>query len=229
MPNPPGGEVVTSVVYISYFIVPYAMAAILWVRDRAVWRRYAVFPGDDVPRAGRLHAATCRPPWAAARCTAEQVVDHPRDPPCMHSMNPEPGGGLLGKGRTPPRRCCALCRTHLVARLERAQYPQRVAVVHDGAGQVESGRGDSVAARGLTMLLALFMWPRVKALGKTLFMAYPLAMAFALVVHRRALRHRHPARLGTGGECDRGVSVGGSALADTPAGAPTCDSRAHRR
>ena len=31
------------------------------------------------------------------------------------------------------------------------------------------------------MLLALFMWPRVKALGKTLFMAYPLAMAFALV------------------------------------------------
>ena len=31
------------------------------------------------------------------------------------------------------------------------------------------------------MLLALFMWPRVKALGKTLFMGYALAMAFALV------------------------------------------------
>jgi membrane-associated phospholipid phosphatase len=33
----------------------------------------------------------------------------------------------------------------------------------------------------LTMLLALFMWPRVKALGRTLFMGYALAMAFTLV------------------------------------------------
>lgn len=31
------------------------------------------------------------------------------------------------------------------------------------------------------MLLALFMWPRVKALAKTLFMGYAFAMAFALV------------------------------------------------
>ena len=48
------------------------------------------------------------------------------------------------------------------------------------------GKSNLVAAipslhAGLTMLLALFMWPRVKALGKTLFMAYPFAMAFALV------------------------------------------------
>lgn len=31
------------------------------------------------------------------------------------------------------------------------------------------------------MVLALFMWPRVKALGKTLFMGYAFAMAFTLV------------------------------------------------
>ena len=48
------------------------------------------------------------------------------------------------------------------------------------------GKSNLVAAipslhAGLTMLLALFMWPRVKALGKTLYMGYALAMAFALV------------------------------------------------
>ena len=31
------------------------------------------------------------------------------------------------------------------------------------------------------MMLALFMWPRTKALGRTLFMGYALVMAFALV------------------------------------------------
>jgi membrane-associated phospholipid phosphatase len=34
---------------------------------------------------------------------------------------------------------------------------------------------------GLTMFLALFMWPRVRALGRTLFLGYALAMAFTLV------------------------------------------------
>ncbi|MBM7365564.1 hypothetical protein JOC45_000245 [Gordonia hydrophobica] len=34
--SPPWWEVIVSVVYMSYFIVPYATAAALWVRDRAV-------------------------------------------------------------------------------------------------------------------------------------------------------------------------------------------------
>ena len=52
--------------------------------------------------------------------------------------------------------------------------------------EVGQGKANLVAAipslhAGLTMLLALFMWPRVKALGKTLFMGYAFAMAFTLV------------------------------------------------
>ena len=31
------------------------------------------------------------------------------------------------------------------------------------------------------MFLALFMWPRVRALGRTLFLGYAVAMAFTLV------------------------------------------------
>ena len=39
--EPPWWEVIVSVVYMSYFIVPYATAAVLWVRDRMAWRRFA--------------------------------------------------------------------------------------------------------------------------------------------------------------------------------------------
>ncbi len=60
--------------------------------------------------------------------------------------------------------------------------------IHAASNLVTLGQGKSnlVAAipslhAGLTMLLALFMWPRVKALAKTLFMGYAFAMAFALV------------------------------------------------
>ena len=60
--------------------------------------------------------------------------------------------------------------------------------IHVASSLIEIGQGKAnlVAAipslhAGLTMLLALFMWPRVKALGKTLFMGYAFAMAFTLV------------------------------------------------
>ncbi|MFZ2239007.1 MAG: phosphatase PAP2 family protein [Gordonia amarae] len=180
--EPTWWEVVTSVVYISYFIVPYAMAAILWVRDRTVWRRYAAcFLATTFIALVGYTLVPAAPPWAAAQCTAEQVKDHPRDPPCMHAAQPEPDGGLLGQ--VEPRHDGA------------APYVERISwrgwsvlKIHNASQlfTMAQGKSNLVAAipslhAGLTMLLALFMWPRVKALGKTLFMAYPFAMAFALV------------------------------------------------
>ncbi|MFW0783118.1 phosphatase PAP2 family protein [Gordonia sp. CPCC 206044] len=180
--SPPWWEVVTSVVYMSYFIVPYAAAAVLWLRDRAAWRRYAAcFVATTFLALVGYTLVPAAPPWAAARCTAEQVVDHPREPQCMATEGAVPGGGILGEV-TPTNDGAA-------------PYVERISArgwnflnIHAASTLVEVGQGKAnlVAAipslhAGLTMLLALFMWPRVKALGKTLFMGYAFAMAFTLV------------------------------------------------
>ncbi|MEE4022178.1 phosphatase PAP2 family protein [Gordonia sp. PKS22-38] len=180
--SPPWWEVITSVIYMSYFIVPYAVAAVLWIKNRATWRRYAAcFLATTFLALIGYTLVPAAPPWAAARCTAEQLVDHPRDPVCMATEGAVANGGILGEV-TPTNP-------------EAAPYVERISArgwnflnIHAASTLVEVGQGKAnlVAAipslhAGLTMLLALFMWPRVKALGKTLFMGYALAMAFTLV------------------------------------------------
>ncbi|WP_374193924.1 phosphatase PAP2 family protein [Gordonia sp. SCSIO 19800] len=180
--SPPWWEVIVSIVYMSYFIIPYAVAAVLWLKDRAAWRRYAAcFVATTFLALVGYTLVPGAPPWAAARCTAAEVQDFPRDPICMYSPEAQEPGGLLGP----------LDNEYPDAN----PYVERISArgwgylnIHAASNLVEVGQGKSnlVAAipslhAGLTMLLALFMWPRVKALGKTLFMGYALAMAFALV------------------------------------------------
>ncbi|WP_168698767.1 phosphatase PAP2 family protein [Gordonia paraffinivorans] len=180
--SPPWWEVIVSVVYMSYFIVPYAVAAWLWLKDRAAWRRYAAcFVATTFLALVGYTLVPGAPPWAAARCTAVEVQDYPRDPICMYSPQAAEPGGLLGPLEP--------------AHPDAEPYVERISArgwnylnIHMASQLVTLGQGKSnlVAAipslhAGLTMLLALFMWPRVKALGKTLYMGYALAMAFALV------------------------------------------------
>nr|WP_253661823.1 phosphatase PAP2 family protein [Williamsia maris] len=182
MASPPWWEVFTSVVYISYFVVPYVVAGVLWLRDRSAWRRYAVaFVATTFLALVVYTLVPGAPPWAAARCSAEQVVDHPRDPACMYNEIPDASGGLLGPVTT----------THPGAQ----PYVERISArgwevldIRAASTLISVGQSKAnlVAAipslhAGLTMLLALFMWPRVRALGRTLFMGYAVVMAFTLV------------------------------------------------
>ena len=182
MASPPWWEVVTSVVYISYFVVPYVVAGVLWLKDRSAWRRYAVaFVATTFLALVVYTLVPGAPPWAAARCSAEQVVDHPRDPACMYTEIPDASGGLLGPVTT----------THAGAQ----PYVERISArgwevldIRAASTLISVGQSKAnlVAAipslhAGLTMLLALFMWPRVRALGRTLFLGYAVVMAFTLV------------------------------------------------
>ena len=59
-------DVAFTLVYTSYFIVPFALAGVLWVRDRPAFLRFTQAPGD--PRAGRRSPPTSssprrRPGW----------------------------------------------------------------------------------------------------------------------------------------------------------------------
>jgi hypothetical protein len=180
--QPPWWEMITSVVYVSYFVVPYAVAGVLWLRDRGAWRRYAVaFVATTFLALVGYTLVPAAPPWAAARCTAEQVVDSPRDPPCMASEIPPASGGLLG-----PVRPDDPAAAPYVERISARGWDVLNIKAASALLTVGQSKANLVAAipslhAGLTMLLALFMWPRVRALGRALFMGYALTMAFTLV------------------------------------------------
>lgn len=178
----PWWEVIVSVVYMSYFIVPYATAAVLWVRDRRVWRRFAAcFIAVSFLGLVGYTLVPAAPPWAAARCTAVQVADHPHDPPCMYQPAGPVEGNLLGPMEPD--------------RSDGAPYVERISdrgwsvVGLDMVlralrfGQMKSNLVAAIPSlhAGLTMLLALFMWPRTRWFGKAAFTGYALVMAFALV------------------------------------------------
>ncbi|WP_375003077.1 phosphatase PAP2 family protein [Gordonia sp. PS3] len=180
--SPPWWEVITSAVYMSYFIVPYATAAVLWVRDRALWRRFAAcFIAVSFLGLVGYTLVPAAPPWAAARCTVAQVADSPHDPPCMYRADVEVPGNLLGEvhpenpGAEPyveriSDRGWSVIGLDMVLRAVRF-------------GQTKSNLVAAIPSlhAGLTMLLALFIWPRTRWFGKTMFMGYALTMAFALV------------------------------------------------
>ncbi len=182
LPEPPWWEILVSFVYMSYFIVPYATAAALWVKNRAVWRRFAVcFIATSFIGLIGYTLVPAAPPWAAAKCTAAEVQGYPHDPPCMYQPEGAVPDNLLGQ--VDPRHDDA---KPYVERISARGW--NVLGIDQAEKLIKGGQGKSnlVAAipslhAGLTMMLALFMWPRTKALGRTLFMGYALVMAFALV------------------------------------------------
>ncbi|GAB2642435.1 phosphatase PAP2 family protein [Gordonia jinhuaensis] len=180
--SPPWWEIGTSTIYISFFVVPYVVAGVLWLRNRRVWARYAVcFVAMSFLALVGYTLVPGAPPWAAAKCAAVEVADHPRDPACIYGPGPRADGGLLGvadhaqPGSSP-----------LVERISGRGWQVLHLRSAESMLQVGQAKSNLVAAipslhAGLTMMLALFMWPRVKALGRTLFVGYALAMAFTLV------------------------------------------------
>ena len=70
LPEPPWWEVVISSVYMSFFILPYAVGAALWLRDREEWKAFVkLFVGLSVAGLAIYAIVPAAPPWAAARCT----------------------------------------------------------------------------------------------------------------------------------------------------------------
>lgn len=77
-PTPQWYDAIFSLCYLSFFILPVGLAAVLWLRSRGDFYRWAYryaalsFAGFVV-----FALAPTAPPWAAARCTYAQVRDHP--------------------------------------------------------------------------------------------------------------------------------------------------------
>jgi hypothetical protein len=183
MPQPPWWEVIISGIYMSFFVLPYVVAGVLWLRNRSDWaafvRRFLLLSFAALVVYVVLPAA---PPWAAARCTPANVAGGPSNPRCMFSSAAGvPHGGLLGNmHRSQPG------AHHFIERISTRGWgtlhlQSAGALVNSGQASVNLVAAIPSLHAALTAMISVFLWRRVKARWRPLLVAYPLAMAFVLV------------------------------------------------
>jgi hypothetical protein len=176
-------DVAVCVCYLSFFFLPYITAAVLWLRNRRDFHRWAGrFVALSFAGFALFALMPSAPPWAAAQCTPTQVSGHPSDPACL-TADPRtvPGGGLLGAMHS--------LRPGANPWIERLSFKGWSDLHLTAAGTlIKQGQSavDLVAAvpslhAGGTLLLVLFMWRRVNRWWRPVLAAYPPVMAFCLV------------------------------------------------
>ncbi|HEY2273357.1 MAG TPA: phosphatase PAP2 family protein [Jatrophihabitantaceae bacterium] len=180
--TPQWWDVLVALVYLSFFVLPSATAAVLWWRNRREFYRWSTryvtlsFLGFAV-----FALAPSAPPWAAARCTPGKVLGHPNAPKCMSSHEHLHGGGLIGLAAHPHPGAAPWVERITTNGLSLIHFD---VAKNWGTGGLASF--DPVAAfpslhAGTAMLFALFMWHRVRRSLRVVLAIYPLAMTFSLV------------------------------------------------
>ena len=183
MPEPPWWEVLISGVYMSFFMLPYVVAGLLWLRNRDDWaafvRRFVALSFAALVVYVVLPAA---PPWAAARCTAADIAAGPSSPRCMfRSPAGVPDGGLLGAMRT------HLAGAHpFVERISTRGWgtlhlQSASALLDSGQASVNLVAAIPSLHAGVSALVVMFFCRRIRPRWRVLLAAYVLTMAFALV------------------------------------------------
>ncbi|HET7508826.1 MAG TPA: phosphatase PAP2 family protein [Solirubrobacterales bacterium] len=141
-----GWNVFFTLVYTSYFIVPYALAGVLWARDRLAFLRYA----RRLVTLSLAGLATyilfpAAPPWMAG-----QMGDLGE----IHRTTSR-GWEILGTGTA--------------------------SLFSEGQAGVNLVAAVPSLHSGITMLVAIFFWGRVRPWLRPLLMLYPLAMGLTLM------------------------------------------------
>ncbi|MGE2689451.1 phosphatase PAP2 family protein [Mycolicibacterium pulveris] len=181
--HPPWWEVVLSCVYMSFFILPYVVAGVLWLRDREEWKAFVrLFVGLNFAGLVIYALVPAAPPWAAARCTPADVEGGPAYARCMFgSARGVPDGGVLGAMQS--------------SQDGANQWIERIVGrgwgnlnMHTASALLDAGQAsvNLVAAipslhAGMTAAVAAFLWHRVHKAWRPLLVAYVLLMAFTLV------------------------------------------------
>lgn len=182
-PEPPWWEVAISGVYMSFFILPYVVAGLLWLRSRDDWaafvRRFVALSFTALVVYVLLPAA---PPWAAARCTTADINAGPANPHCMFA-NPAdvPDGGLLGVMRTHQPGANPFVERISTRGWGTLHLQSASALVDSGQASVNLVAAIPSLHAGVTAMVVMFLWRRVQPRLRALLAAYGLIMAFALV------------------------------------------------
>ena len=182
-PFPPWWETLVSLVYVSYFLAPPAVAGLLWLRDRVAWRRFAAqFVAISLIGLAGFIAFPAAPPWAASQCTAQDVAGGPADPPCINAkVGTLTTGGLLEPMTTHQGGAAPYVERIATRGWNKLGIPQAKALIDEGqAGSNQVAAVPSLHA-AISFLLCTFFWPRVRRRWRPLLGLYAVAMGFALV------------------------------------------------
>jgi hypothetical protein len=180
---PPWWEVVLSTVYMSFFILPYIIAGVLWLRNRDEWKAFVkLFVGISFAGLVIYALVPAAPPWAAARCTPADVDGGPSGPRCMFkSARGVPDGGLLGAMQTSQDGANAWVERIVGRGWGKLNLHTASALLDAGQASVNLVAAIPSLHAGMTAAMAAFLWNRVNRGWRPLLVAYVLVMAFALV------------------------------------------------
>ncbi|MCV7367823.1 phosphatase PAP2 family protein [Mycolicibacterium duvalii] len=183
LPTPPWWEVVLSSVYMSFFILPYVVAGVLWLRNRDEWKRFvAMFVGLNFAALVVYALVPAAPPWAAARCTPDDVDGGPSGPSCMfRSARGVDDGGLLGALQTSQDGANDWIERIVGRGWGKLNLHSASALIDQGQAAVNLVAAIPSLHAGMTAAVAAFLWTRVNRKWRPLLVAYPLVMAFTLV------------------------------------------------
>lgn len=175
-------DVVVTLVYISFFFLPYVTAGVLWLRSRTEFRRWAArFVTLSFLGFAFFALIPAAPPWAAARCTAADVAHHPATPSCIYNAPQYMHGGMLGAithqsmGANPWIEDLS-GRGFSYLHLEVAK-----SLLDKGHAAVDLVAAVPSLHAGGTMLFVLFFWRRANRWVRGVLALYAVLMGFALV------------------------------------------------
>lgn len=183
IPHPPWWEVVISTVYMSFFILPYVVAGVLWLRNRDEWKAFVrLFVGLSFTALVIYALLPAAPPWAAARCTAADVAGGPSGPRCMfRSARGVPDGGLLGAMQGSQDGANPWIERIVGRGWGKLNLHSATALIDQGQASVNLVAAIPSLHAGLSAAFTVFLWNRVQRRWRPLLVAYPLIMAFTLV------------------------------------------------
>jgi hypothetical protein len=180
----PWWESIASIVYVSFFIVPIVLAGALWMRSRP---QFVLFMSrlmlvSAIALVGYV-VVPAAPPWAAARCTHAEVIDHPSNPACMADNYPSDRGDTVLRRIRPDNEFSPIVR-----RISTRGFREIPGMRLTG-GFIKSGidASNPVAAvpslhGAVALLVSVFLWPLARRRWRPLLALYPLAMGFTLVL-----------------------------------------------
>jgi hypothetical protein len=183
LPLPPWWEIVISTVYMSFFILPYVVAAVLWLRDRNEWKAFVrLFVGLSLAALVIYAILPAAPPWAAARCNAADVAGGPSGPACMvRPARGVPDGGLLGAMQTSRDGANNWVERIVTRGWGRLNLHSAGALIDQVQSSVNLVAAIPSLHAGLTAAVAAFLWTRVPRMWRPFLVAYVVIMAFTLV------------------------------------------------
>jgi len=181
--QPPWWEVVISTTYMSFFIVPYVIAGVLWLRNRDEWKKFVqLFVLLSFSALVIYAIVPAAPPWAAARCREGEVRTGPSGPGCMfRSGREQPDGGILGAMHQAQPGAHAWIERISARGWGKLNLDTARSLINEGQASVNLVAAIPSLHAGLSAAIAIFLWRRVPRNWRPLLVAYPLVMAFTLV------------------------------------------------